>query len=276
MDTEIRQIMRCSNNNPFALSSGGIPGIALSTSFDSMGSQESEWSNSSDLNNAKKDPILFDTNDQKCPSSPSRRRICSLLQALSRSSVSNKAPIDPLIDACKKDPSVGCIMSLVERSPESLSATNLKGQTALHVAAAKGASSKVIMYLAGQFPQALSQVDNNSRLPLHYLAQSSNWVLPGARLFERIQECMVYCDPHYLEMVRMCCVLNPNALVQEDKRGKTPIDYALEHEAPMEVIKTLQLTSQVNLQKGICKKLPYTNVQASSDANMSIHTRTGN
>jgi hypothetical protein len=183
--------------------------------------------------------------------SPTRRRIRKFVEhaktalAVSPSSTSSSSNHKTsMLDLCRKRPSICQIMSLMERFPDSLYAMNNFGQSVVHVAAARGAPADVVIFLAKHLPRACCWTDCYGMLPLHYVAQSANWILPGSLLSENIRDFMIVCDPKYLDMIKTVCSAHPEGVTQEDSEGKLPIEYALLHEAPTSVIRMLQAISQ--------------------------------
>jgi ankyrin repeat protein len=164
-----------------------------------------------------------------------------------------------LIQLCRKYPRIQDVMTVLEKHPDSLQATNNMGQTPLHVAAAHGVNAEVVMYLLGKDPQAASVVDNQGKLPLHYAAKQSHWRAEDGVCFLNISDVEAVMngesdddhvlDPMYKNMVKAVAKAYPKALSHEDDNGCNPIEYALMNDASLDVVKTLQRTAVNSLRQ---------------------------
>jgi hypothetical protein len=147
-----------------------------------------------------------------------------------------------LLNVLAKTPFLWAVRNVVEQCPDSARAVNTVGRTPLHVASVPGASSDVILYLVQAFPQACQVIDFDGMTPLHYVARASCWTKTGNGIlwgtnggdFE---------GPTYSDMVKVMVQVHPGAVSIEDKDGCNPIEYALLHDAPLDVVHTLQRAS---------------------------------
>jgi hypothetical protein len=117
---------------------------------------------------------------------------------------------------------------VVQSFPLCLHITNGMGQTPLHVAASKGVSCDALMFLMKNYPEACSLLDDYGRLPLHYVAMPSKWIIPaGCGYFGDTRDNYDTLDPQYLPMLKYVCGVYPGAAIQEDKEGLNPIEYGV-------------------------------------------------
>jgi len=165
-----------------------------------------------------------------------------------------------LLYLCKRYPTFQAVKTIVEEHPGSVKAVNNKGQTPLHVATAYGASPAVIMYLTLQYPEACSIADHERKLPLHYVSCCSEWLKGDGfdtdfGIFDGIMpqtsggittgESDLY-EAGYVDMLRVVCRANPEAVHCEDSQGCNPIEYALIEGAPINIVRLLQRASVKN------------------------------
>jgi hypothetical protein len=135
---------------------------------------------------------------------------------------------------------------LVERFPQCFETKHgTTGQTPLHVAASKGVSCDVIILMMNIFPAACAVADDQGRLPLHYAAMPSKWIIPaecGYFLDERDERSTL--DPQYLPMLCQMCLVYSEAAAQEDCAGTNPIEHALlDSASDTMVVQTLRRAS---------------------------------
>ena len=172
-----------------------------------------------------------------------------------------------LIEVCRKEPSLRKVQSAVKRNPDCLQALNSRNQTPLHIACARGAPLDVISFLVSSFLGACYKKDEQGKLPLHYAAQPSKWIITTSEdstlgMFdhvfteeERKSMCLGFknvCDndatekwSEYIKMLMLICKANPKASIEEDNDGMFPVEYELIDHAPMDVVSTLQCNAMV-------------------------------
>ena len=73
----------------------------------------------------------------------------------------------PLLLACRMNPPVSIITSLLKANPSAVFERDSKGRLPLHLACEYGASSRVIRTILNANPQAVSMKDGLGMLPIH-------------------------------------------------------------------------------------------------------------
>jgi len=140
---------------------------------------------------------------------------------------------------------------IVEQFPECLHATNCFGQTPLHLAAERCASIEVVAYIALKYPKACTIEDYYGKLPLHYLVANSKVFLEEVIMkhlctppaIEGLPSVRSYEDD-FLDVVEFVIEIFPDALTHEDQRDRNPIETAILHDAPLNVVGLLQRKSR--------------------------------
>ena len=115
--------------------------------------------------------------------------------------------------------------------PESLKIPDVTGRYPIHVAAKWSASPDVIQFLIKANPAAVGLPDGSGKTPMHYVGECyvCNYTSP---LYDR--------DEAMLQVVKMLKTAAPNSVNLEDIYGMNAIEYALDSEASLGVIKTMQ------------------------------------
>lgn len=124
------------------------------------------------------------------------------------------------------------IVSLLSRIyPQSLSSADITGRYPIHVAAKWAATPDVVAYLIKTNPSVAGVPDSIGKTPMTYVGE---FYLPHftSRLYGR--------DDSQLQVVRLLKTAAPNSVNLEDDDGKNAIEYALESNAHLKVIKTMQ------------------------------------
>jgi hypothetical protein len=141
---------------------------------------------------------------------------------------SEEATIRMLYD-CRKYQSLSDVQALVERFPDCLRSANHLAQTPLHVAASAGVNCEVLTFLILSYPQACWVIDVHGKLPLHYVASPSKWIVPaGCGPFgDDERDAGNSLDPQYSSVLKQLCLVYPQAANHEDFVGRNPIELAL-------------------------------------------------
>jgi len=124
------------------------------------------------------------------------------------------------------------IIALLSRKfPESLSSTDAAGRYPVHVAAKWGATPDVIQFLLKTNISFAGVPDNSGRTPLHYVGEHylTNY---NSLKYDR--------DQAQLYVVKMLKMVAPRSVNIEDEEGMNAIEYALESDASLIVIKAMQ------------------------------------
>jgi hypothetical protein len=148
-----------------------------------------------------------------------------------------------LLNVLAETPFLWAVRNIVEQCPDSVRTVNTVGRTPLHVASAHGASSDVILYLVQAFPQACQVIDFDGMTPLHYVARASYWTKAGHGINWGTSNGGDFEGPTYSDLVKVMVQAHPGAVSIEDEDGCNPIECALLHDAPMDVVNTLQRAS---------------------------------
>ena len=176
--------------------------------------------------------------DQKSQRSGCTASVCDSEDELNTEEI--KIAGNHLLLVCHEDPTLHNVIQVLKDYPDAAKTVNSRQQTPLHVAAANGASTDVLHYLLDQYPEACALSDEEGKYPLHYLSHASFWTPAGRGVF---WDGASLVGPTYHEMVKMLCKAFPAATLREDEEGCNPIEYAVTHNATLEVIRSLQRTS---------------------------------
>lgn len=138
--------------------------------------------------------------------------------------------------ACRFQAPLKIIKLLSSRYPSSIHKADAAGRFPIHVATKWSAMPDVIQFLTSQNPSVVGMKDDFGKSPLHYLAESY----------------LDNCDPYHichavdymLEAVNIIKTCTPNAATIEDNDGMNAIEYAIEKEAPIDVVVTMQNSSR--------------------------------
>lgn len=124
------------------------------------------------------------------------------------------------------------ILSLIAKLyPASLASSDVTGRYPIHVAAKWGATPDVIAYLIKKNPAVAGAPDSTGRTPMHYVGK---WYL---RHFDNV---MYSRDDSMLQVVRLLKSAAPKSVNLEDNEGMNAIEYALQSDANLKVVKTMQ------------------------------------
>eukprot|EP00586_Coscinodiscus_wailesii_P003463 CAMPEP_0172485456 /NCGR_PEP_ID=MMETSP1066-20121228/13500_1 /TAXON_ID=671091 /ORGANISM="Coscinodiscus wailesii, Strain CCMP2513" /LENGTH=190 /DNA_ID=CAMNT_0013250739 /DNA_START=304 /DNA_END=876 /DNA_ORIENTATION=- len=114
--------------------------------------------------------------------------------------------------------------------PEAVFEMDCMGRFPLHIASKFGASTSVIKHLVKKNPKAAEMQDTSGQTPLHLEFYDYRW------------KSLVSDSAHHT--VKCLCDVAPKSVVLDDKDGMSAIEYAIDEEADMKVIRLLQKTSQ--------------------------------
>merc|ERR1711862_88055 len=124
------------------------------------------------------------------------------------------------------------IITLLSREfPESLSSTDAAGRYPVHVAAKWGATPDVIQFLIKTNISSAGISDSSGKTPVHYAGEHylTNFT---SLLYDR--------DQAQLYVVKMLMTAAPKSVNLEDEEGMNAIEYALESDASLSVIRAMQ------------------------------------
>ncbi|KAL7539745.1 hypothetical protein ACHAWF_006495 [Thalassiosira exigua] len=123
------------------------------------------------------------------------------------------------------------VSQLSRMYPQSLSSTDVTGRYPIHVAAKWSSTPDVIAYLIKTNPAAVGIPDSTGKTPMHYVGE---WYL------KHFNNAMYSRDDSMLQVVRLLKNAAPQSVNLEDKEGTNAIEYALESDADIKVIKAMQ------------------------------------
>lgn len=115
--------------------------------------------------------------------------------------------------------------------PESLEIPDVAGRYPIHVAAKWSATPDVIQFLINANPAAVGLPDGSGKTPMHYV---------GECYICNYTSCLYDRDKAMLQVVKMLKSAAPKSVNLEDIYGMNAIEYALDSDASLGVIKTMQ------------------------------------
>jgi len=136
---------------------------------------------------------------------------------------------------------VRCIVDLLP--PDVAARPDPMGRSPLHTAAKWGAPPRVIRYLAEMDPAAAATQDVHGRTPLHYAAKSYDFNYAPRRSDDK---------PHkeaVLEVIRYLCKISPTTVNLEDNEEYTALEYAIENDSDIKVVRSLQKACEKDWKK---------------------------
>ncbi len=119
--------------------------------------------------------------------------------------------------------------------PESLTSFDALGRSPLHIACAWANSPDTLKFLVDSFPAAASIQDSEGKCPIHHLCHS--FMLNYQDTHD------IPCLPVKDSMMAIINTLNitaPKSFIVEDNDGMNAIEYAIESEVNIKIIKTMQ------------------------------------
>jgi len=134
--------------------------------------------------------------------------------------------------ACRFDPPINIIRLLATKYPNSLLTPDATGRFAVHVASKYSASPVVIHFLISENFAAASVPDVNGKTPIHYVGQyyAKNHSMASIKDINR----------NMLQVVRLFKASAPESFNLEDNEECNAIEYALESNADIMVVKAMQ------------------------------------
>ena len=156
--------------------------------------------------------------------------------------VKNQLPQDHILHlACQYQAPTRIIELLSQRYPDSSSSSEKNGRYPVHIACAKGLKPGVIEFLLKAHPAAASIQDDYGKTPLIYACESysRNFVTNPANAHQSPDKSLVQVINSLLNHV-------PQAANVEDDSGMNAIEYAIDSDAPIAVIKMMQEASRAS------------------------------
>lgn len=124
------------------------------------------------------------------------------------------------------------ILSLLAKLyPVSLASSDVTGRYPIHVAAKWGATPDIVAYLIKTNPAVAGAPDSTGKTPMHYVGECYQRHFDNA-MYNR--------NDSMLQVVRLLKNAAPKSVNLEDNEGMNAIEYALESDAHLKVVKTMQ------------------------------------
>jgi len=172
------------------------------------------------------------------------RRQWNLLGELLRQGDSAAIPIDDTVGqpitsdllvhfVCRFQAPTSIVRLVAKTYQESLKCADALGRFPIHIACAWGASPETIQFLIYEHPVAASIQDNEGKTPLHHLCQSFMLNYQDAPLMLSVSDSM-------MSIVTMLKDTAPKSFNLEDNDDMNAVEYALESDTDIKVVKTIQ------------------------------------
>jgi hypothetical protein len=124
------------------------------------------------------------------------------------------------------------IISLLSRMyPQSLASSDIFGRYPIHVACKWASTPDIIAYLIKTNPSVVGVPDAIGKVPMHYV---------GEFYLQHFNHTLYNRDDSMLQVVRLLKTASPQSVNLEDNEGMNAIEYALESNVNLKVIKTMQ------------------------------------
>lgn len=136
--------------------------------------------------------------------------------------------------ALKMQPPLSIIESLVDIFPEAINEIDCMKRLPLHIACLHGTKAQVIKYLVSINPNATEIKDISGKTPLHLLFDDYK------KKIYCIQTDSSRTNRTMTEIVTCLCNSGPRSTISEDENDMSPIEFAIEQEADLKVIRLLQ------------------------------------
>jgi len=143
--------------------------------------------------------------------------------------------------ACQHQAPYKIIELLAEKFPQSKSCPKSNGRYPIHIACAKGLSPKTIEFIIESYPGAVGVQDDFGKNPLHYVCESYvyNWgTIPNNAHRSP--------DKNLLTVVSLLLDEVPELPNVEDLHGMNTIEYAINSDTNIKVVKRMQNASREN------------------------------
>lgn len=154
----------------------------------------------------------------------------------------NRFPEEHILHlACQYQAPCQIVELLAKKFPQSISCAERKGRHPIHIACAKGSNPKVIDFLIKSYPQAAGVQDDYGKTPLHYVCESYG------DNFKTIPS-NAYRSPEHSLLTVISLLLDevPESANVEDIYGMNAIEYAIDSNIGIGIIKVMQNASREN------------------------------
>lgn len=146
--------------------------------------------------------------------------------------------------ACRFHPPADVIRAMMNLLPPDVARkTDPTGRSPLHIAAKWGAAPRVIRYLSEAHPSSGGLQDSTGKTPLHLACESYASKYSSRKADDKpLKEAM-------LEVVRYLCKLSPTTVNIEDDEDFTALEYAIENDLDIKVVRSLQKACEKDWKK---------------------------
>ena len=172
----------------------------------------------------------------------------SLHDSISSTDSSSSNPIteDIMVHfACAFNAPLRSIRIIAKKYKRSLMSTDSSGRYPIHVSAKWGATPDVMNFLIGTNPDAAGVQDKAGKTPMHYVGEfyARHYRANYMNTMKDLNESMNLVDDADKSMLHVVWLLKsaaPKSANLEDKQGMNAIEYALESDSDISVIKSMQ------------------------------------
>ena len=142
----------------------------------------------------------------------------------------------PLLLACKLNPPIEVVERLIKANPAAVFEADCEKRLPLHLACEYGASPEVIKKIVLSNVDATITRDIYGMLPIHKVCES---------YFDNLDPLLSDMDAEdfLMEVVQGLLSIQPTSVLIEDNREMNPIEYAVDAELSMTIVKVLQQVS---------------------------------
>mmetsp|Transcript_24775 Transcript_24775/g.40607 ORF Transcript_24775/g.40607 Transcript_24775/m.40607 type:complete len:287 (-) Transcript_24775:95-955(-) len=127
------------------------------------------------------------------------------------------------------------ISLLSQKYPQSLASSDITGRYPIHVACKWASTPDIIAYLIKTNPSVVGVPDSIGKVPMHYV---------GEFYLQHFNHGLYGRDDSMLQVVRLLKTASPQSVNIEDNEGMNAIEYALECNVNLKVIKLMQRASR--------------------------------
>lgn len=146
---------------------------------------------------------------------------------------------------CRFQPPLEVIEFIVNISRKIASIKNNFEQFPLHVAAQNGALPEVIGYLCKLNPKASGSQDRKGKTPLHLASESY------MKKYTHAKKRKIPAEEAYFLTTKILVRSSPNTVNIEDHEGMSALEYALDNNVALKVIRVLQKASEKEWKKKV-------------------------
>lgn len=137
--------------------------------------------------------------------------------------------------ACLFNPPIDVVRCLYYADPQAIRHKDCQGNYPLHSACSNGCSPEVIQFLVSASPQAAGNMNKEDRNPALLACQKY--------LSSFNQKNKGVGNKKLLQILQILCAVAPMSFLHEDLDGLSHLDFLLEQEADLSVIRYVQLVS---------------------------------